>query len=64
MSGHVPTSETLRNERGIALIIVLVIVALLTITVTEFTYSVQLDQHRVRNSIHALAGRRCWRARG
>ena len=54
MFGHVQTSETLRNERGIALIIVLVIVALLTITVTEFTYSVQLDQHRVRNSIHAL----------
>ena len=47
-------SETLRNERGIALFIVLVIVALLTIIVTEFTYSVQLDQHRVRNSIHAL----------
>jgi type II secretory pathway component PulK len=36
------------------LILVLVIVALLTITVTEFTYSVQLDQHRTRNAIHAL----------
>lgn len=43
-----------RGDRGIALIIVLIVVALLTITVTEFTYSVQLDQHRLRNSIHAL----------
>jgi type II secretory pathway component PulK len=29
-------------------------VALLTITVTEFTYSVQIDQHRTRNALHAL----------
>jgi type II secretory pathway component PulK len=27
---------------------------LLTVTVMEFTYSVQLDQHRVRNAVHAL----------
>jgi general secretion pathway protein K len=52
VSGQRPAGA--RNERGIALIIVLVVVALLTITVTEFTYSVQLDQHRLRNSIHAL----------
>jgi len=45
---------TARNERGIALLIVLIVVALLTITVTEFTYSVQIDQHRTRNAIHAL----------
>ena len=44
----------LGNERGIALLIVLIVVALLTITVTEFTYSVQLDQHRTRNAIYAL----------
>ena len=42
------------NERGVALLIVLAIVALLTITVTEFTYSVQIDQHRTRNALHAL----------
>lgn len=42
------------NQRGIALLIVLIVVSLLTVTVMEFTYSVQLDQHRVRNSIHAL----------
>lgn len=42
------------GERGIALIIVLMVVTLLTISVVEFSYTVQLDQHRVRNSIHAL----------
>ncbi len=45
---------TIRNERGIALLIVLMIVALLTIIVTEFTYSVELDQHRARHALHAL----------
>jgi len=45
---------TLRNQRGVALLIVLTIVALLTIIVTEFTYSVQIDQHRTRNALHAL----------
>jgi len=47
-------SAAVRNQRGIALLIVLIVVALLTITVTEFTYSVQLDQHRTRNAIYAL----------
>ena len=42
------------NQRGVALLIVLVIVALLTILVTEFTYSVQIDMHRSRNAVHAL----------
>jgi general secretion pathway protein K len=51
---HRPEGGALRNERGVALLIVLVIVALLTIIVTEFTYSVQIDQHRTRNAIHAL----------
>src|SRR5262250_698741 len=46
--------DAARNERGIALLIVLIVVALLTITVTEFTYSVQIDQHRTRNAMHAL----------
>ncbi len=49
-----PRTRRLADERGVALILVLVIVALLTITVTEFTYFVQLDQHRTRNAIHAL----------
>lgn len=42
------------NERGIVLLVVLVVVTLLTIIVTEFTYSVQVDQHRARNAMHAL----------
>lgn len=42
------------DEKGMALLIVLLVVTLLTITVMEFTYAVQLDQHRVRNSVHAL----------
>jgi general secretion pathway protein K len=58
LSKHEPALSqrpvTAPNERGIALIIVLIVVALLTITVTEFTYSVRLDQHRLRNSLHAL----------
>jgi type II secretory pathway component PulK len=49
-----PSGRALDNQRGIALLIVLIIVALLTITVTEFTFNVQLDQHRTRNSVHAL----------
>jgi general secretion pathway protein K len=42
------------DESGIALLIVLLVVTLLTVTVMEFAYSVQLDQHRVRNALHAL----------
>jgi general secretion pathway protein K len=44
----------LDNERGLALVIVLAVVALLTIMVTEFTFNTQLDQHRTRNAVHAL----------
>ncbi|MBX3023831.1 general secretion pathway protein GspK [bacterium] len=44
----------LDNERGLALVIVLAVVALLTILVTEFTFNTQLDQHRTRNAVHAL----------
>lgn len=47
-------SAALDNERGLALVIVLAIVALLTIMVTEFTFNTQLDQHRTRNAVHAL----------
>lgn len=43
-----------RDESGVALVIVLTIVALLTITVMEFTYNVQLDHHRTRNSLDAM----------
>lgn len=42
------------NQRGIALVITLLVVALLTITVVEFTYSVEIDQHMARNALSAL----------
>lgn len=45
---------TMRNERGMALIITLMVVAILTIIVTEFTFSAQIDQHMVRNSLSGL----------
>jgi type II secretory pathway component PulK len=44
----------IRGERGVVLLIVLIVVALLTIIVTEFTYTVQLAQHRTRNALNAL----------
>ncbi len=43
-----------RNERGIALVITLLVVALLTIIVVEFTYSVEVDAHMARNSLNSL----------
>lgn len=49
-----PAPRPLANERGLALVIVLAVVALLTILVTEFTFNTQLDQHRTRNAVHAL----------
>src|SRR5256885_1549174 len=42
------------SQRGIALIIVLLVVALLTILIVEFTYSVQVESHIARNSLSAL----------
>jgi len=51
---HSHRPPPLANERGLALVVVLAIVALLTITVTEFTFNTQLDQHRTRNAVHAL----------
>ncbi|HVM98410.1 MAG TPA: hypothetical protein VMT89_18595 [Candidatus Acidoferrales bacterium] len=44
----------MRNQRGIALIMTLLIVALLTITVVEFFYSVEVDSHMARNAVHGL----------
>jgi len=42
------------NERGIALIITLLVVALLAITVVEFSYSVEVDQRMARNALNSL----------
>ncbi len=43
-----------RNERGIALVVTLLVVALLTITVVEFSYSVEVDQRMARNALNGL----------
>lgn len=43
-----------RGQRGIALIITLLVVTLLSILVVEFTYSVQVESHISRNSLNAL----------
>jgi general secretion pathway protein K len=42
------------NERGIALIITLLVVTLLTITVVDFTYSVMVDQQLTHNALAAM----------
>ena len=44
----------MRNQRGIALVITLLVVALLTIIVVEFTYSAEVDAHMARNALNAL----------
>jgi type II secretory pathway component PulK len=44
----------INNQRGIALVITLLVVALLTITVIEFTYSVQVDEHMAHNALSGL----------
>jgi len=44
----------MRNERGIALIVTLMVVAILTIIVVEFTYSVQVDAHMARNALNGV----------
>ena len=44
----------IRNQDGIALVITLLVVALLTITVVEFTYSVEVDQSMTRNALNGL----------
>jgi len=41
-------------ERGVALVVTLVVVALLTVLVMEFTYSVQVESRIARNSLNAL----------
>lgn len=44
----------LRNDRGIALVITLLVVAVLAITVLEFTFSVHVDAHMGRNALNGL----------
>lgn len=44
----------LRNDRGIALVITLLVVAILAITVLEFAFSVHVDAHMGRNALNSL----------
>ena len=50
-------SGGLGNERGVALLITLLVVTLLTITVLEFTYSTEIDGHITRNSLASVQAR-------
>ncbi len=61
MSRHQPQVPEVRplvndkqGERGVALVMALLVVALLTITVTEFFFSVEIDARMARNSVHSL----------
>ncbi len=42
------------NERGAALLLAIAVVALLTITVSEFFFSAEVDSRMARNSVHSL----------
>ena len=44
----------MRNERGIALVVVLLVVALLSITTVEFAFSAQIYTHMARNALSGL----------
>ncbi len=44
----------MKNERGVELIIALLITALLTVTVMEFFFTAEVDTRMTRNSLHGL----------
>jgi type II secretory pathway component PulK len=46
--------NVLQEEKGLALVVALLVVALLAITVVDFTFSATIDRHMARNSLHAL----------
>src|SRR5687768_4200219 len=45
------------SERGVALIVTLLVVTLLTVIVVEFTHSTQIDAHLTRNTLNAVQAR-------
>jgi general secretion pathway protein K len=49
-----PSQDNRRGERGLALVMVLLVVTLLTILVLEFTYTVRVESHISRNSLNSL----------
>jgi type II secretory pathway component PulK len=46
--------NVLQQDKGLALVVSLLVVALLAITVVDFTFSATIDRHMARNSLHAL----------
>lgn len=47
-------TNAVRNERGMALLITIMVVAVLTIIVTEFTFSTQVNGHMVRTTFNRV----------
>jgi general secretion pathway protein K len=46
--------NSVRNERGVALLIALLMVAILTVTVIEFTNTIEVDGHLTRNALNYM----------
>ncbi|MGH7822055.1 MAG: hypothetical protein ACREQ9_20015, partial [Candidatus Binatia bacterium] len=44
----------LGNQRGVALLVTLLVVSLLTVIVIEFTHSTEVDAHITRNSLASV----------
>lgn len=44
----------MRSQRGVAVVMAIAVVALLTITVTEFFFTTEIDARMARNSVHSL----------
>jgi general secretion pathway protein K len=51
-----------QQERGIALLLTILVVTLLTIVVMEFTYSTEVEAHLTRNALSVVQGRYLARA--
>lgn len=45
---------SMHSQRGLAIVMALAVVALLTITVTEFFFATEIDARMARNSVHSL----------
>jgi general secretion pathway protein K len=54
--------KPLGNPRGVALLLTLFVVTLLTILVVEFTYSTEVESHRTRTALSSLQARYLARA--
>lgn len=57
-----PSRTSASNQRGIALLLTLLVVTLLTIVVIEFTYSTEVEAHLTRNALSMVQARYLARA--